>query len=385
MEFITTTVTILLLGIPAVLIALNVAQWALLVIHELGHAVAGWLMRMEIVEVRLGSGTEVIAKRFGRLKIHIETRPAFGWVLAFPTSVKGYRLRWFLFILGGPLASALAYVFLVEVGPVKAWYFEWSWTWLLYAFQRTVRYMSLWMLLVSLWPRRSRLFGEQMLSDGLQMLMMLFLGEAGATKVFAYVQAHRARFLWAEGRRDESLEIFREAQALPGREQDLSFSAIMASAMAEQGRVDEALEMLRELLRKAESDRSLYGEIAKEFGSIVIYDSRPAALPEAEQILRKAIAWCPDEISLNVTLGGILFEQGQYEEAHTILKALHYANREPLPVDHAITAAYLLHLSLRSGDSDAWRYAEEAKIVCPDHRLVKRLLGLVKTGVAFSP
>ena len=365
MEFITTTVTILLLGIPAVLIALNVAQWALLVIHELGHAVAGWLMRMEIVEVRLGSGTEVIAKRFGRLKIHIETRPAFGWVLAFPTSVKGYRLRWFLFILGGPLASALAYVFLVEVGPVKAWYFEWSWTWLLYAFQRTVRYMSLWMLLVSLWPRRSRLFGEQMLSDGLQMLMMLFLGEAGATKVFAYVQAHRARFLWAEGRRDESLEIFREAQALPGREQDLSFSVIMASAMAEQGRVDEALEMLRELLRKAESDRSLYGEIAKEFGSIVIYDSRPAALPEAEQILRKAIAWCPDEISLNVTLGGILFEQGQYEEAHTILKALHYANREPLPVDHAITAAYLLHLSLRSGDSDAWRYARRQKLFAP--------------------
>lgn len=385
MEFITTTVTILLLGIPAVLIGLYLAEWILLVIHELGHAVAGWFMGLEVVEIRLGAGTKVIAGRFGRLNVRIAKYPICGWVLAFPTSVKGYRMRWLLFVLGGPLASALAYVFLVEIGPVKAWYFEWSWTWVLYAFQRTVRYMSLWTLLVTLWPRRCQLYGQLALSDGLQMLMMIFLGRAGVTKVFAYVQAHRARLLWAERRRDEAAVLLQEAQASPDLEADLAFHANIAVSHAEQGRVDEAMRTLRELLPKAEGDREVYGEVADAFCSVVIYASLAAELPAAEQIIRKAIERCPEEISLNVSLGGILYERGQYEEAHQILKAVNYASQEPLPLGQAFMAACLAHLSLCAGDVEgAWSYAKEAKFVCPDHPLVKRLLDLMKTEVAFS-
>ena len=385
MEFITTTVTILLLGIPAVLIGLYVAEWILLVIHELGHAVAGWFMGFEVVEIRLGFGTKIFARRFGRLSIRIAKYPICGWVLAFPTSVKCCRMRWLLFVLGGPLASALAYVFLVEIGPVKAWYFEWSWTWVLYAFQRTVRYMSLWTLLVTLWPRRCRLYGQSALSDGLQMLMILFLGKAGATKVFAYMQGHRARLLWAEGRRDEAVALIREAQALPDLEVDLAFHANMAAFHAEQGRVDEAMRTLRELLPKAESDREVYSEVADAFCSVVILAGLAAELPEAEQIIRRAIARCPDEVSLNVSLGGILYERGRHEEAHQILKAVNWASREPLPLGQALMAACLAHLSLHDCDvKGAWSYAKDAKIVCPDHPLVKRLLDLVKIEVTFS-
>ena len=104
MEFITTTVTILLLGIPAVLIGLYLAEWILLVIHELGHAVAGWFVGLEVVEIRLGFGTKIFARDFGRLSVCIAKYPICGWVLAFPPSVKGYRMRCFLFVLGGPLA-----------------------------------------------------------------------------------------------------------------------------------------------------------------------------------------------------------------------------------------------------------------------------------------
>ena len=384
MEFITTTVTILLLGIPAVLIGLYLAEWILLVIHELGHAVAGWFLGLEVVEIRLGCGTKIFAREFGRLSIRIAKYPLCGWVVAFPP-VKAYRIRWFLVVLGGPLASALAYVFLVEIGPVKAWYFEWSWTWVLYAFQRTVRYMSLWTLLVTLWPRRCRLYGQHVLSDGLELLRMFLLEPAEATRESAYLQANRARALWADGRRDEAVALLGETQASPNLEVDLAFHANIAALHAEQGRVDEAMRTLRELLPKAESDREVYGEVANAFCSVVIYAGLPAELPEAEQIIRKAIARCPDEMSLKGTLGGILYEQGRYEDAHTVLRPLYYGNREPLPLEHAISEACLAHLSLRTGDINAaWSHAKEAKLVCPDHPLVKRLLDLVKTEVAFS-
>ena len=384
MEFITTTVAVLLLGIPAVLIGLYVAEWLLLVIHELGHAVAGWVMGLEVVEIRLGFGTKVFSWEFGRLSVRIAKYPLCGWVLAFPTSVKGYRTRWFLFVLGGPLASAMAYAFLVEVGPVNAWYFEWSWTWVLYAFQRTVRYMALWTLLVTLWPRRCQLYERCMLSDGLELLRMLTLERAEATRESAYVQANRARLLWADGRRDEAVALLGETQTSPDMEVDMAFQANIAVLHAEQGRVDEAMRTLRELLPKAEAEGEVYGEVADAFCFVVVYGGLAAELPQAEQLIRKVIARCPDEISLNVSLGGILYEQGRYEEAHQILKAVNYASRESLPLGQAFMAACLARLSLRDGDVDgAWSYANEAKFHCPDHPLVKRLLDLVKTEVAF--
>ncbi|MEI7820930.1 MAG: tetratricopeptide repeat protein [Verrucomicrobiota bacterium] len=385
MEFITTTVTILLLGIPAVWIGLQVAQWILLVIHELGHAVAGWFMGLEVVEIRLGFGAEIFARNFGRLRVCIAKYPLCGWVVVFPSSMRAYRMRRFLCVLGGPLASGLAYLFLVEFGPVKTWYFEWSWTWVLYAFQRAVRYMSLWTLLVTLWPRRCRLYGQNVLSDGLELLRMFLLERAEATRESVYLQANRARLLWAKGKRDEAVALLGETQASPDLEVDLAFHANIAALHAEQGRVDEAMRTLRELLPKAESDREVYREVADAFCSVVIYAGLAAELPEAEQIIRKAIARCPDEISLNVSLGGILYERGQYEEAHQILKAVNYASREPLPVGQAFMAACLAHLSLRDGDGGgAWSYANEAKSVCPDHPLVKRLLVLFKIEAAFS-
>ena len=385
MEFITTTVTILLLGIPAVLIGLYLAEWILLVIHELGHAVAGWFVGLEVVEIRLGFGTKIFARDFGRLSVCIAKYPICGWVLAFPPSVKGYRMRCFLFVLGGPLASALAYVFLVAVGPVKAWYFEWSWTWVLYAFQRTVRYMSLWTLLVTLWPRRCRLYGRNMLSDGLELLRMFLLERTEATRESAYVQANRARLLWANGRRDEAVALLVETQASSNLEVDLAIHANIAALHAEQGRVDEAMRTLRELLPKAESDPEVYGEVADAFCSVVIYAGLAAELPEAEQIIRKAIERCPDQVSLKGTLGGILYEHGRYVEALKTLKALHDANQELPPLEQAITAACFAHLSLRAGDIDAaWRRAKEAEFVCPEHPLVKRLLALIKPEVTFS-
>lgn len=386
MEFITTTVTILLLGIPAVLIGLYLAEWILLVIHELGHAVAGWFMGLEVVEIRLGFGAKIFARNFGRLRVCIAKYPLCGWVVVFPSSMKGYRMRRFLCVLGGPLASGLAYLFLVEFGPVKAWYFDWSWTWVLYAFQRTVRYMSLWTLLVTLWPRRCRLYGQSVLSDGLELLRMFLLERAEATRESAYLQANRARLLWAKGKRDEAVALLGETQASPELEVDLAFQARIAALHAEQGRADEAMRTLRELLPKAESDRrEVYAEVADAFCSVVIYASLSAELPEAEQIIRKAIARCPDEISLNVSLGGILYERGQYEEAHQILKAVNWASREPLPLGQALMAACLAHLSLRDCDvKGAWSYAKDAKLVCPDHPHVKRLLDLIKIEVTFS-
>lgn len=385
MEFITTTVTILLLGIPAFWIGIQLAQWILLVIHEAGHAVAAWFLGLEIAEIRLGFGRRIFERRFGRLGVRIARYPICGWVMAFPTVATGFRMQWCLFVLGGPLASALAYAALFVIGPEKAWYFEWSWSWVLYAFGRTVRYMSLWTLIVTVFPRRCRLYGQCALTDGLQLWMLFFLGRSGAARVFANLQGHRARLLWARGKRDEATVILREAQVSAGLESDLATCAHIAVFHAEQGRVDEAMRTLRELLTETARDKEVHAAVADAFCLVVIHGNLVGELPEAEQIIRKAIARCPDEILLNVSLGGILYEQGRYVDALKALKALDDAGQEPLPLGAAIRAACFARLSQRGDDIDAaWRRAQEAKSACPGHPLVKRLLAGLAVDVRLS-
>ena len=165
--------------------------------------------------------------------------------------------------------------------------------------------MSLWTLIVTVFPRRCRLYGQCALTDGLQLWMLFFLGRSGAARVFANLQGHRARLLWARGKRDEATVILREAQVSAGLESDLATCAHIAVFHAEQGRVDEAMRTLRELLTETARDKEVHAAVADAFCLVVIHGNLVGELPEAEQIIRKAIARCPDEILLNVSLAGM--------------------------------------------------------------------------------
>lgn len=130
--------------------------------------------------------------------------------------------------------------------------------------------------------------------------------------------------------------ILREAQVSAGLESDLATCAHIAVFHAEQGRVDEAMRTLRELLTETARDKEVHAAVADAFCLVVIHGNLVGELPEAEQIIRKAIARCPDEILLNVSLGGILYEQGRYVDALKALKALDDAGQEPLPLERRL-------------------------------------------------
>ena len=71
----------------------TVASWIALIFHELGHAVAAWMVRVRIWGIRLGVGPTIWRGRLGECRFHVATLPFLGAVhlLDEDASAIGYR------------------------------------------------------------------------------------------------------------------------------------------------------------------------------------------------------------------------------------------------------------------------------------------------------
>ena len=69
------------------------ASWAALLFHELGHALAAWLLGVRIWGVRIGTGPTLWRGRLGETRVHLALLPLLGSVqlLDSDASAIGYR------------------------------------------------------------------------------------------------------------------------------------------------------------------------------------------------------------------------------------------------------------------------------------------------------
>jgi len=56
------------------------ASWIALIFHELGHAVAAWLVGVRMWGIRLGAGPTIWQGRVGACRVHVATLPFIGAV-----------------------------------------------------------------------------------------------------------------------------------------------------------------------------------------------------------------------------------------------------------------------------------------------------------------
>jgi len=56
------------------------ASWIALIFHELGHAVAAWLVGVRMWGIRLGTGPTIWQGRVGACRVHVATLPFIGAV-----------------------------------------------------------------------------------------------------------------------------------------------------------------------------------------------------------------------------------------------------------------------------------------------------------------
>jgi hypothetical protein len=76
------------------------------ILHESGHAIAGMLAGHRIFYIEIGQGTAFLEFKQGRTRWRFRTILFGGLVQGFPKSPLRYRLKQFVFVLGGPAANA---------------------------------------------------------------------------------------------------------------------------------------------------------------------------------------------------------------------------------------------------------------------------------------
>ncbi|MBX3183659.1 MAG: M50 family metallopeptidase [Polyangiaceae bacterium] len=83
-----------------------VVSWVpLLVLHELGHALAARAVGWHVSEVVLGQGRDLVRFRWGKARVSFKLAPLIGYVRTVPTSLTGARWRQALIYAAGPLAE----------------------------------------------------------------------------------------------------------------------------------------------------------------------------------------------------------------------------------------------------------------------------------------
>src|SRR5438067_3446370 len=76
-------------------------------IHELGDILAGCFVGFRPVEIRLGHGAKLRAFHVRNFRFAFYLVPTSGFAMVSPRTPKWFRIRYLIFVLGGPLATGV--------------------------------------------------------------------------------------------------------------------------------------------------------------------------------------------------------------------------------------------------------------------------------------
>ena len=101
--------TVLLYGLGFALAALVAfaAIWLQILVHELAHAVALWLLGGHVNQISVGSSRFVWSRSFRGCRIELRALWSHGQVLGGFVREAGLRWRWAVVYLAGPVGSTL--------------------------------------------------------------------------------------------------------------------------------------------------------------------------------------------------------------------------------------------------------------------------------------
>jgi hypothetical protein len=107
------------------------------------------------------------------------------------------------------------------------------------------------------------------------------------------------------------------------------------------------------------------------FASATLYHASSGSIERAEKAVRLALEMAPGTLTLKGTLGGILVEQGKFNEAEPLLREC--LDRSPAYHDQGISSLYLGLIRLHEGKTDeAKRLIKYGTTLCPEPWLLAK-------------
>jgi hypothetical protein len=291
----------------------------LLVLHELGHALAARSVGWHVTEVVIGFGRELMRFRVGATRVRIRALPVEGYVVPSPSSTAHARSKQAWIYLAGPLTELVLFL---GVG----WHLGWQGP----APTDSVGRIALTSLavtsalgvLLTLFPYRSG--GNP--SDGLGILQSWLQSE----------ESFRHRLCWpflSEGRRlllREQLPLARETleAGLAQHPDEPRLRGLLGVCHAALGNAEEGFATLEALGAPEERPPQIRADLLADAAWAVLFSRDPALLPDAQRAAEQAVELCGGEPHYEILLGRVQLARGRPREAYATLMAAYKRTRD---------------------------------------------------------
>jgi hypothetical protein len=305
---------------PTNLLLLAIFEYLSIVPHELAHATASWLTRMEVFRITFGVGRRWLHLRVGGTLIEAGALPVCGAVYSFSLNQGAWRLRRLAVVAAGPVANAAICVGAVWAGGGWPRIVQVDWSehlapWLMLAIANGL------LVLGSLLRRRAGI--QRFPSDGVQLFRLLFRRlPVPSERRLMYFRAKVESLLFARayGQLDALIARFRD---------ELSASELtrwQSLADAELGRFDAARAGSLTLLESCKDpsvERAFWLNVIA-WNDLVVGASE--LLAEAEAFSADAFSLRPWDAAVQSTRGWALVEAGKLAAGIPLLRqSLHGA------------------------------------------------------------
>ena len=353
----------------------------IILIHELGHATAGWLLGYRMEKIQVGTGRVLWRNEAGDgIRFEWRLNPGAGLVVGWPQYAFASRYRKWLFVAAGPIASIalvlvlLKYVWVADFA-ARAHHLPGL-------VMDTLCYWGIVVAIGNLIPHLLVIDGVQYRSDGYHLLTIPRRAKKTEDEAGYDISVERQRYFWrarqherqmkeiedalvrypekegalflekgylmlCEGEFPEAARLLETAVASKGLSSDLCALAKvhLASACAAMGDIEKARALTETILSEISAEKRLM--ILAELALIPVTTGVPVLLP-------KAMEWCAEALKASPNLHGLLViqaalwvEQADYQRGETALRRLvrGYVLRD-------VAAFYLALCARRSGAAE---------------------------------
>jgi hypothetical protein len=338
------------------------------IIHELGHALAGRIVRFRIFVIEIGQGGVVSAFNFAGFRWQFRSIPFGGCVHVVPRNTKCYKLRKTLCVLSGPLANAVLIAACLSIWPdgtpIQSGAFKDSDPALMFVLGNAS------LLIYSLWPFRFESGPEDSPNDILLFWQTLCRPQAEIDQIPAYWYFKESQECQRNHKYEEARKWIREGLKRFPKNYYLEFAEaynFMDLKKYQEGR-KAYVKLLGRYSKSEELRFTIFNNIAD--GNLLSGDSQ--LLEEAEICSRVAVEKYPYNHYFAGTRGSVLIGLGQYEEGLKILPQALKAHSEPSL--QASLACYIGFAEARLGRLDeSQNFFTMARRFDPNCVLLERL------------
>lgn len=284
-------------------------QFAVVLPHELGHALSARLLGLRVYRISAGIGPELWTGRLLGGRIEIRRYPFGGYTVALDDREPGFRLRRWIHIACGPLVNA---VLIAAVLPFVPHPFRWSTMGQGFDPVKAFLIANACTLFFNLLPRRTRSSLGPGKTDGLHLLTIPFSSRDEVRRQLALTYALPAGEALEARRNDDAIRIFREGlQKYP---ESLLLRHDLAVALLNQDRHEESRQEFLALAEDPKFDPRLRLLCLNNIAAADVMSGNPDLLAEADRCsaeAMKSLAWNP---RIKGARAAVLVELGRFDE-----------------------------------------------------------------------